>query len=495
MRKINSAISLLASTAAIMFLFCSCELINLKKIAWNIVPDGLTVRLAAQYEPIQIVFDTPMETKEIENNVQIKHSGGNVELEKSWTDSALILTPLAGWEAGRMYTCNFSGTIRAVDGRSAQVNKSVNFYFGSMDKLPYIVDYSPKNGAKTGVSADMGARLKIKFSHLMNRQSVEEAFSINGFTDKKLQWEDGQTLFVTNNGKNLSPFETLTWSVKKTAKNVNGIFLQDEASGRWTTDSDVERPKVLETVPVMKMNPGATGEFWMETGCALDDGLDHNQGIKVMFSKDMDEDSVQNSLRFEPSLSGTIHRLDKRRIVFVPSKDPAINTRYSLIISGKTEDVNGITMLDDHVVYFTPAINQIDSINISIEVAGVGVDAVSENHYRIETDALFTTLTTTFDFNTVFSETAKLEVAAAISLTGIFPAGNPVVYPVCAKWPLPADNTRLRIDWAGARNTEDIPHFYKLTVPGGANGITNGEGELLQQDIVIYLEFIKGTTT
>jgi hypothetical protein len=115
-----------------------------------------------------------------------------------------------------------------------------------------------------------------------------------------------------------------------------------------------------------------------------------------------------------------------------------------------------------------------------------------ENHLRLKTPITFTNLEMIIDFNVPFDDEHKLGVIDQISFVSIFPRGISVVYPVSAHWENGgASGSRVRIEWIGACNTDDENHFYKITLPGGRNGITNGCGALLPEDKIFYLEVIK----
>jgi hypothetical protein len=48
------------------------------------------------------------------------------------------------------------------------------------------------------------------------------------------------------------------------------------------------------------------------------------------------------------------------------------------------------------------------------------------------------------------------------------------------------------MEWEGVAPGE-IPetHYYRLSIPGGKNGVTNGLGSTMKEDRIIYIEAAK----
>jgi hypothetical protein len=48
------------------------------------------------------------------------------------------------------------------------------------------------------------------------------------------------------------------------------------------------------------------------------------------------------------------------------------------------------------------------------------------------------------------------------------------------------------MEWEGLQSSKpEEPHYYKLTLPGGRNGISNGEGSYLKEEAYFIFEAVK----
>jgi len=83
----------------------------------------------------------------------------------------------------------------------------------------------------------------------------------------------------------------------------------------------------------------------------------------------------------------------------------------------------------------------------------------------------------------------KQNTARKITLSPFFPI---TLVPVALQYVDWLPNDRLYMCWEGLKaGNSEIPHYYKLTIPGGRNGINNGMGMYLKEDITIYLEAVE----
>jgi hypothetical protein len=49
----------------------------------------------------------------------------------------------------------------------------------------------------------------------------------------------------------------------------------------------------------------------------------------------------------------------------------------------------------------------------------------------------------------------------------------------------------LLMQWEGLSAGDEVPFYYKLTIPGGKGGIFSNSGFYMKEDVIIYLEAIK----
>jgi hypothetical protein len=89
-------------------------------------------------------------------------------------------------------------------------------------------------------------------------------------------------------------------------------------------------------------------------------------------------------------------------------------------------------------------------------------------------------------FNQPFLTENQLDGISQIKLSKIFPSCAPSPVLTSADW---TNGKMLNQVWShfSDTNTHDHEHYYKYVIPGGQNGVTNGKGAYLKEDIVFYI--------
>jgi hypothetical protein len=421
-----------------------------------------------------------MVKKEAESLLTVASDTAVVEGDCFWKGNVLVFVPVAGWKAGTKYTLSLSGMARSADGREIRLERYIFFY--AINKLPppLVERHSPVDGESVRAN---GLTMEIYFSQGMDRISVETALSIDSVGEKKFEWSDDNKKIRIIPERNLSPWVLYRWTLKNTAKSVDGVPLAKTISAVFCTDLDQELPEVSRVYPVLQ-----SGGRWIPTGGSLEEDFGSGMGIVVEFSKPMG-DTVLRSLRFEPSLSGRTERFSEKSIVFIPSRDPEPETVYTLIVSGDTGDTEGLKIGNDYRRVFTADIPFL--IILSIKATGTnpsewtgdgGILAVQVN----EIDGL---VRFSIHFSLPFTDEAKQKTALAISVTPFFPINLAPIALRSVTW---HSDDRLTMEWEKfTTGTSDEPHYYKFIIPGGRGGIVNGNGMYLENEIYLYMEAVK----
>jgi hypothetical protein len=404
-----------------------------------------------------------------------------VEGDCFWNGNTLLFIPVAGWKAGTRYTLSLSGMARSADGREIRLERYISFYAINISVPPAVEWYSPADGESVRAN---GLTMEIYFSRKMDRISVETALSIDSVGDKRFEWTDDNKKIRIIPERDLSPWILYRWTLRNSAKSVDGVPLAKTVSAVFCTDLDQELPEVSGVYPVLQ-----SGGRWIPTGGSLEEDFGPGLGIAVDFNKPMG-DTVLRSLRFEPSLSGRTERYSEKSIVFIPSRDPEPETVYTLIVSGDTADTEGLKIGMDYRRVFTADIPFLKILSIKTaganpsEWTGDGSILVVQAN---ETDGL---VRFSIHFSLPFTDEAKQKTALAISVTPFFPINlNPIALR-SVTWN--SSDDRLTMEWESfTPGTTDEPHYYKFLVPGGRSGIDNGSGICLQNEISLYMEAVK----
>jgi hypothetical protein len=226
---------------------------------------------------------------------------------------------------------------------------------------------------------------------------------------------------------------------------------------------------------------------WYPTGAGIETGLALGQGIAVSFNKPMGE-NVLRSLRFEPALTGKAEMLSEKSVVYIFSRDPERDTTYTLIVSSEAKDIEGLKTGVDYRINFVPDFPSLTVLSFSTDADSV-IEILSSN-ITLPVKPLSGTgeLFFSIRFSLGFSLEEKLNAAQKIMLNPFFPR---TLAPVALQNVIWISDDRLFMKWEGlSPGSNETPHYYRLTIPGGKGGISSGTGIYMKEDLVIYLEAI-----
>ena len=307
---VSSAVFLLPFVSSLL----GCGFADLRPIAFSTIPEGPWALLPGEDSPVVVSFDTEMERSSVERAFQVYSPGGIAEGESHWEGRNLFFLPAAPWRPGIRYGLRLSGTVIALDGRELLLARDFPFYALSHSFLPYVISFSPGDGASVGVSDSK--ILELIFSQPMDRRSAENALKLDVPGERIIEWlNDDKTLQVFSDGP-LNPWVSYRWSVSDRALSREGAPLAKEASGRFITDLDREFISVVQALPLMpplqtgapELEPGIWGN-WLPAAPSLEQGPGSGHGIGVRFNKAPEADSLRRAFSFVPSLPGRVEIL------------------------------------------------------------------------------------------------------------------------------------------------------------------------------------------
>ena len=460
-------------------LFLSCGFIDLRPIEVSTSPGAQDTILSGEYSPLSVSFNTGMEKREAENLLMVSSDLGTVEGDRIWNGNTLLFIPAAGWAAGTRYTMGLSGTARSVDGRELRIERSISFYAINRSPPPFVERHYPADGE----SVRTGTHIELFFSCPMDKISVELSLNINGLGEKKYEWSNDDKTIKVIPEKNFSPWTVYRWTLSNGAKSKEGVPLAKEIAAVFSTDLDRELPVVSRVYPVIQSNG-----IWFPTGGSLEEKFGPGLGIAVEFSKPMEE-AASRSLRFEPSLAGRTEKLTEKNIVFIPTRDPDPNTVYTLIISGEAKDTEGLKIGADYRCVFIADIPYLRITSVDV-YNGASIDPAANSVLQVPVSEVDGgRIRFTIKFSQLFNEEAKQKTALSVSLIPFFPSNLDHIALRFVSW---FSDDMLNMEWERLEaGTSDKPHYYRLLIPGGRNGIDNGGGIYLEQEISLYLEAVK----
>jgi len=418
-----------------------------------------------------------MEKNDAEKILQITSDTGVVRGDFIWNGNDLYFTPVPGWTAGIRYTMSLSGTMRSVDGRELKVQRFISFYAINKNEPPLLEWHFPCDGASVG-TCDLVP--EFHFSCSMDRLTVESALTIEGIGNKTFEWSDDDKILKVIVDKPPSPWISCRWNLRDSAKSKDGVPLPIAYSGYFTTNLDKTLPCVTSVFPVLNSDGS-----WYPTGSCLETGLAPGQSIAVVFNKPMGE-NVLRSLRFEPAVTGRTELLSEKSIVYIFNKDPEPETTYTLTISSETKDSEGLKIGTDYRISFIPDIPFLTVLSFHANFGPVTENLSSNIVLPVYVESATQELFFSIRFSLGLTMEEKQNSAQKIMITPFFPRTLPPVALQNVNW---LSDDRMFMCWEGlTAGSQQTPHYYKLTIPGGKGGINNGMGMYMKEDLVIYLE-------
>jgi len=445
-------------------------------IEFSVEPGKSGSVLSGSYSPVTVSFNTGM-VKNSENVLQVTSDNGVMKGDLLWDGNNLHFIPVPGWTAGIRYTLSLSGTVRSIDGRELRIEHFVSFYAVNSNDPPALENHYPADGGSIGTGDTV---LEFYFSRPMDRLSTESALTIEGIGNKIFEWLNEDKKLKVIPDKALSPWVSYRWNLRETAKSSDGVPLAKTYSGYFTTDIDRILPRVTSVFPVLN-----SGGSWYPTGANIETGLASGQGIAVEFNKPMGDNALR-SVRIEPSLTGRTEYLSEKSIVYIFTRDPEPETAYTLIVSADTRDSEGLKTGDEYRITFTPDIPFLNILSFSAGVSS-NFNNISPNMtIPVQIESGTDKLSFYIRFSLPFTTEEKQNAAQRIILTPFFPR---TLAPAALQYVNWINNDRIHMEWEGLKKGESgVSHYYKLTIPGGKSGVTNGMGMYMKEDITIFLE-------
>jgi hypothetical protein len=400
--------------------------------------------------------------------------------DKFWVGNTLYFVPISGWTPGIRYTLSLQGTIRSIDGREMRIEHFRSFFAISGNNPPLLESFSPLDG--TSVSTNDFV-LELKFTRSMDKPTVESAFTIDGITNNVFEWLNDDTILKVIPQRILTPWVFYRWNLRDSAKCIKGIPLPKTYTGYFLTNLDKTLPGVENVYPVLFVD----GK-WYPTGADIETGLGLGQGIAVVFNKPVDENALR-SLRFEPSLTGRAEFLSEKSIVYIFTRDPEPGITYTLIVSGDTRDTEGLKILNELRIVFTPDIPLLEIDSIYINENTIFNDFSNLNNFiQIPINQTTGSFSFSINFSQIFDIEEKLSTPQRINITPLFPG---TLAPVALQYVNWFSDNRLYMRWENlSSGSNGISNYYKLVIPGGRGGISSTTGVFMKEDIVIYMEAV-----
>lgn len=265
-------------------------------------------------------------------------------------------------EAGDIYSSNFeipSSVILNQDNSKTQVSeelsKIVRFGPFVLDRnilkaqadgeLPKIVSFGPK-----GIRVFLNKKIRIDFSKPMQRESVENNFSVSPTTGGTFSWsEDNKTLIFTPS-RRLQMGTNFKVILKKEALDVEGKSFSEDFIFYFKT---IGRVKI---------------SFYPKKGAT---GIGRRSGIKIYFNQPINKTSAVKHFRIYPKIRGNLKfSSDSKKgiyfMTFIPKKGFSYQKKYKVRILPRVKSLYNTYSTVTHYTFFSTQ-NKTKILNVHLD--------------------------------------------------------------------------------------------------------------------------------
>ncbi|OHD19258.1 MAG: hypothetical protein A2087_09570 [Spirochaetes bacterium GWD1_61_31] len=473
---------------AVWLLACSsCGLIDLRPVVVVAFPAGRNQVLAAADSYVALNFPAAVDKVIAEKIFKVMGPGGAISGDYDWIDNECRFTPYIDWQPTVAYRLQAQGVVPLLDGRIAKLNYDSSFYAMRASPGPCLASYTPLDRSTTSVFPADDALVTLLFSEAMDIESVQKAFKLNPAIDITFTWNSDNTFVSCVPKRALQPCAVYEWSLASEATSADGSLLDRAESGVFLTILDVEAPSLNAIVPMHQVD--GLWELVAPTATAAD--FETTDAIGFQFSEAVQPASVASAIKFEPSLQGRFEQLAGDVFVYVPQKDFNPESEYTVVVSAGLLDLPGIQHGTEQrfaMSIVTPWLT-IDSISAA-DPAEILTSPVAGQVLQVTILATGGELSLTINFNQAIGAEAAIDVVSRISLSGFFPASTASGITLkSAAWLTAVPTDILVLVYTGLiQSTPTETCIYKLSIPGGLGGISNGLNSRMEDDFQLYLE-------
>jgi hypothetical protein len=453
---------------------CSCSLVSLESLAISTEPaaDGETVPPEG---PIKVSFSIEPKHDSAESAFKLNSAAGASSGDFRWSGRELSYYPVPPLKKGCRWTLSLAGKVKALDGRSFDVDEAVSFFAGSSSSLLTIDSFKPALGATVSTNAS----IILGFSRKIDQTIFARNFSLSPSTGYDASWSaDGKTVTLAPKTRWTS-LSTYSWQVKAELADADGVGMARAYEGAFIVQEDGAAPSIVSARPALfadgELSPLAAG---------LGE-LGYRDAIYLSFSEEVTLESVSGAVKISPTLRGRILQDGPAGFAFVPEEGFAARTRYKLTVLASVADLAGNEMSEDYVAWFEPRVADLKILRAFIN-GGSAVSGFGDAYcYGLAPSISDGSGTIALEFNVSITDPAERDrIVSLISCSSLFPSSlSPALKSV--QW---ASLSRLELTYAGfSASTASRTYYYKLLIPGGESGISDGSGGTMEKDLWLVI--------
>ena len=417
-------------------------------------------------ESIEIQFPESVNAYSVEQICSVRNIKGSVDCRYLWEDKKVLrIEPLADLIPGLEYTLQLKGLYDNTRGISRKADLIIPFYYTSDQYTPLeILKIIPARGEEIG----SGTGIIVEFNREPDQALVMKNFSLSPDSEYDFSFS-GATLSIVPE----EAWENLTQYTLK--------FSDEAVDPSWESMFFVQDGHSIPQVTLMgaALKDYTTGYPFKSIDS---DVLAYEDALRISFSEEMDQQTVEDAFSLTPPLGGTLHWDGNYAMVYVPSEGWQMNTVYTVSLGQEASSLHGIKLETDWEENFQP---QIPALNLdSLECVTSGL-TLTEYDTSLPED-LPTNPVSPYDitFRLTFSEpfSTDLEKQMAQNQISIYEIFSSDGNPRAASFSWVSDYT-LTIMYAGFYASADRDHYYICEINSGTGGIRNDRGSYMESGV------------
>ena len=449
-------------------LFFSCKLVSFEnlKVAISVQP------LQTYYEAdaVFVNFSIPADYESFREITVLKKYGKTVSFDITGSRCNFSICPVEGWQLGASYSLIVDGSLKTDDGRLYTVHEVRHFAYGK-EHMRLTLTSFPEHDLTNGDEP-----LVFVFSKPVVQTSFLSAFSLSPHVETEIAFSDDNAIVTVQPASQWTLNTIMTWKINANVCAADGYCIVKAYDGALKTVEDTTLPELRTVCPARFIN----GSYVLRHGDSLNALID-DEGVAMLFSKQMNLSSLEKNIAFEPNVPGCMYALDESNtsFVFQPYGMYAIDTQYRLAVGRNCADVRGLKLYDDKNYFFTSRNSYLAVTSISahgtelIGCSGIPTIAIPATNY----------LTAEIAFSTSIDKAHKAQAEKSLSCSPLFPSSssNPVL--ISITWNI--ENTIASAVWKNFTCSNSEENYYQIKINGKKSGVSNVSGEYMKEDICV----------
>ena len=453
---------------------------------------------------ISIEFSLPMNRDTTESGFSLTQNGQAIDGTFLWANPVMIFQPATLLNQPGVYTYTLDKSLVESEGGVNMLDDyNATFTFSSDITGPAVLSTTPGDGA-SGVATD--ATFTVVFNEPMDVSSVLADISSSpdmNFNLPSTNISGNNTVFEFVPIDPLSSGTTYTVTIPSTITDATGNTLNESSSVSFTVGSDFDGPTLTS------INTASVANF-VNNGFVVTGGFEKNEAFILTFDEAVQASTLLSGVTFTPSASFTVTDISGNGTQYSlqPSSDLTVYETYELNVTGAILDSSGNSLTNANTYYVRingPLSQEIQVLQIYTNAALTVpiLDNTVDTTLSCDTEALAGSLAAIGGVDrcdhkiyiaycwgtsrtTCTAPVAGLNILQSSVQISIATEFGTSLYSQFIEYP--QINVPNYVYESGIHDLTQTA-TYKITIKGGASGVTDNNGNTMAEDFVVRVRY------